>query len=88
MIINFTFFVSTIQWEDQQCLTAYLRAHKKEPFLGISIGLGVATGLLVWILGSKFGLIGAGASFLIVAIGILPFGLKIWHRCLKEWHKE
>ena len=82
------FALGIVAVQGSQCLAAYLRAHKKEPFLGISIGSGVATGLLVWILGSKFGPIGAGASFLIVAIGILPFGLKIWHRCRKEWHKE
>jgi O-antigen/teichoic acid export membrane protein len=71
-----------------QCLSSYLRAHKKEPFLYISIGSGLTTGLLVWVLGSKFGPIGAGASFLLVSIFTIPFGLRIWHRCRYEWHRE
>jgi O-antigen/teichoic acid export membrane protein len=82
------FLLAAIAIQGSQCIACYLRAHKKEPFLPISIGSGVATGLLVWVLGSKFGPIGAGVSFLFVSIGILPFGLRIWHRCRREWHSE
>ena len=66
----------------------YLRAHKKEPFLFISIGGGLMTGLLVWVLGRKFGPIGAGASFLFISMVLLPFAFRIWLRCRREWHKE
>ena len=82
------FLLGFIVIQVSQCLASYLRAHKKEPFLHISVVSGVATGLLVWILGSKFGPIGAGASFLFVSMVLLPFGLRIWLRCRREWHKE
>jgi O-antigen/teichoic acid export membrane protein len=82
------FLLGFIALQVLQCLSSYLRAHKKEPFLPISIGSGLTTGLLVWVLGSKFGPIGAGASFLLVLIFTIPFGLRLWHRCRYEWHRE
>ena len=80
------FALGSIAIQVSQCLSSYLRAHKKEPFLSISIGGGLSTGILVWVLGSEYGPIGAGLSFLIVSIGTLPFGFRIWHRCRREWH--
>jgi len=82
------FLLGFIALQVSQCLSSYLRAHKKEPFLFISIGGGLMTGLLVWVLGRKFGPIGAGASFLFVSMVLLPFAFRIWLRCRREWHKE
>ena len=70
------------------CLSSYIRAHKKEPFLYVNIGSGIFTGLLLWILVSKFGSNGAGATYLLVALVSLPFTLNIFLRCRNEWHKE
>ena len=82
------FLLGSIAVQASACLSSYLRAHKKEPFLYISIGTGLSTGFLVWILGSKYGPIGAGVSYFMVIMGSLPFGFLIWHRCRREWHKE
>ena len=46
------------------------------------------TAALTKVLGSKFGPIGAGASFLFVSMVLLPFGFRIWLRCRREWLKE
>ena len=82
------FLLTMVALQVSQCLGAYLRAHKEEPLLFVSVGTGLMTGLLVFIFGSKFGPLGAGASFLFVSLASLPFTFRIWLRCRREWHKE
>ena len=82
------FLLGSIAVQVSQCLSSYLRAHKREPFMYLSIGTGLTTGFLVWILGSKYGPIGAGVSYFLTLLVSLPFGFFIWRRCCYEWHKE
>lgn len=71
------------------CQTAYLRAHKQEPLLPLSVVTSLLMGIMVWGLGSQFGPIGAAASYLTVTVGIsLPWQTAIFIRFRSKWHKD
>lgn len=83
------FLLATIFMQISQCQSAYLRAHKQEPILVMSVASSLATGLLVWVLGSRFGPIGAAIAYLgVIALIVVPWGTIIWLRCRTEWHKS
>ncbi len=70
-----------------QCHAAYLRAHKREPIMVMSVTTSLLAGLMVWALGSRFGPIGAVGGYLGVVAGVtVPWGTVIWSRCKAEWH--
>ncbi len=82
------FFVATIFMAVGYCETVYLRAHKQEPIMVLSVVTSLLMGLLVWGLGSQFGPIGAASAYLIVLGGIsLPWETVIFFCCRAEWHK-
>ncbi|MCH9655758.1 MAG: hypothetical protein K0U89_18065 [Planctomycetes bacterium] len=49
-----------------QCVMAYIRPFKQEPFLVLNTIYQLLTGLLVWYFGKTYGPVGAGWGFLIV----------------------
>lgn len=71
------------------CQSAYLRAHKRDPIVIMSVTSSLAIGVLVWFLGKNFGPTGATAGYLFVAACyIIPYETFIWFRCRKQWHKS
>lgn len=65
----------------------YLRAHKREPFLGLSLIQAALTASSTWFLGKQFGPTGIAVGYLaIILFLVLPFGTAIWRQCRKEWH--
>lgn len=65
----------------------YLRCHKQEPFLILSVVMGIATSLSTFILGNYFGALGMTAGYCFLTF----FGGFIWGRSIfitkrKEWH--
>lgn len=82
------FLLGAIFMQISQCQTAYLRAHKQEPIMVMSVTCALLIGLLVWLLGSRFGPVGAAISYLGVVAGlIVPWETYIWFRCRAEWHR-
>jgi O-antigen/teichoic acid export membrane protein len=67
-------------------MATYLRAHKKEPLLLISVLSGLATGVLTLVLGRLYSAQGVAAAFLVVSCIVTPFVALIWQRCRVEWH--
>ncbi len=68
-------------------LGAYLRAHKQEPFLPLSLALGVIQGSATWFLGMKYSTLGVCAGFFAIHLFIsLPVSWLIWRDCRKRWH--
>lgn len=66
---------------------AYLRAHKQEPFLPLSLTLGVVQGLATWLLGMKYSSMGVSAGFFVIHLAVaLPVSYAIWRSCRKRWH--
>lgn len=81
------FLLSCILMQISQCQTAYLRAHKQEPIVVMSVTSSLLIGLLVWLLGSRFGAIGAAWGYLgVMGVGVI-WETKIWVRCRAEWHR-
>ena len=83
------FLLGQIAMHSTGPLAAYLRAHKREPFLGVSIASGVLIGLLTWLLGSRFAATGAAVAYMIVSAFVtLPYGIVVWCRCRAAWHSD
>lgn len=81
------FLLGAVLGQVSQCQSAYLRAHKKEPFLVLSIVYSLANGLLVWGLGRQWGALGASIGYLsAMSLICIPMGTVIWYRCRKKWH--
>jgi hypothetical protein len=81
------FFLSSILMQISHCQASYLRAHKKEPFIIVSIGQGIFTSSSIWILGKHFGALGMSIGYLVVIIlFVIPVGTIIWNRCRIIWH--
>jgi hypothetical protein len=68
----------------------YLRAHKREPYMLLSLVLGLLTGLVTWILASQqVGAAGVAAGYMSVSLLVgLPAGLLIFRYCRIRWHQE
>ena len=81
------FVVGIVLHQLPQCQIFYLRAHKQEPMLVLSVIGNACIGLLVWLLGWKWGATGAACGYtVVVAVVILPFQHLIWKECRGRWH--
>lgn len=67
----------------------YLRCHKKEPFMILSITIGVLCCLSTLFLGKMFGVFGMTIGYALITIGIsLPWAYLIYDKKKREWHCE
>ena len=83
------FFLAVILYQVPRCLDFYLRAHKREPLWLVNAASCALIGLLVWLLGARFGPTGAATGYAAaVAFFVLPSKTYIWMRCRREWHRE
>jgi O-antigen/teichoic acid export membrane protein len=67
-------------------MATYLRAHKKEPLLALSVTSGFLTGVAVVVLGKYYSAEGVAVGYLAVSATVTPFVALIWHRRRAEWH--
>ena len=67
--------------------SVYLRAHKREPFMWVSLANGLATGLLVLALGRFYGVWGVCFAYLLVQIAIIAWATVVWKHCRRVWHQ-
>ena len=66
----------------------YLRAHKQEPFLGLSIAGACLIGLLSFLLGRPFGATGMMAGYLAVTTTVgLGLGTRVFLKKRSQWHE-
>jgi len=81
------FLLATVLMQISYPQSAYLRAHKKEPFLTVSVFQGILTALSTLLLGSHFGATGMAVGYLgVIAFFVIPYGTVIWLRRRAEWH--
>lgn len=66
----------------------YLRCHKQEPYLALSVCSGLANGLSVILLGHYFGLDGIVVGYCFLAVLFFPWGYIIYKNKKREWHGE
>ncbi|MEW6419822.1 MAG: hypothetical protein AB1480_17195 [Nitrospirota bacterium] len=66
--------------------SSYLRAHKKEPLMFLSVLAGILTGLSTLILGKYYSATGMAIGYLSINMLLIPFVFLIWYRCRAVWH--
>jgi hypothetical protein len=82
------FLAANLLLHVSQCLSAYLRAHKREVLMPMGVTASLLCGALVFVLGKKYGVTGVGAGFLFVVAGvIIPWQTLIFIRCRAAWHQ-
>jgi O-antigen/teichoic acid export membrane protein len=65
----------------------YLRAHKKEPLMMVSVIASIIQGALTWFLGMRYSTLGVTSGYFLVSLLFLfPSVFLIWKRCRAEWH--
>jgi hypothetical protein len=70
-----------------QALAAYLRAHKRDPFVWLFIAFGLAMAAAVFTVGRAYGATGMAASLLVLNATIcLGGGTFVFVRCRRAWH--
>ncbi len=67
-------------------MSTYLRAHKKEPLLFVSVLLACLVGLSTWLLGKDYAALGMALGYLTIYVMIFPVTVLIWQRCRNVWH--
>ena len=67
--------------------SCYMRAHKQEPLLTLSVAAGFFTGISTIVLGKYFSANGMALGYFVVNMFIIPLVILTWSRCRKEWHK-
>lgn len=69
-------------YQAPNCQAMYIRAHKRDTLLGVSVVSATLIGLLVWQLGARFGALGAISGYLAVAaLIVLPVQTRLWQQC-------
>lgn len=66
----------------------YLRCHKEEPFLIISLAGGILCSISTILLGKYFGVIGITTGYCLIMISLFPWVYYIFKTKKLEWHKE
>ena len=65
----------------------YLRAHKKEPFMILSVVGGLANGLLVAVLGCLFSAWGVSLAYSLLQTTGIIWTTYVWRECRRKWHQ-
>jgi hypothetical protein len=82
------FLLATVLLQISYTQSTYLRAHKQEPMLGLSVLTGLLIGLSTVVLGKYYGAMGMAVGYLaVVTLVALPLGTVIWYHCRAEWHR-
>ena len=67
----------------------YLRAHKKDPFMALSLVIAAIQGIATWYLGMRYSSLGVSSGFLLVSLVVgLPAAYLIWSHCRTTWHAD
>lgn len=79
------FTIAIIVLHVPHCQAFYIRAHKREILLFAGVFSSIAIGVLVWVLGSEYGPMGAAVAYLsVVALFVLPYQTFVWRRLRQE----
>jgi hypothetical protein len=68
------------------CEAQYLRTHKREPFLWLSVAIGALTAVSTFLLAKPFSALGVSTGYFACCTVLLIAGTKIFLDKRKEWH--
>jgi len=81
--------IATVLMQISYPQSTYLRAHKEEPLMGLSVSMAVIMAILSLIFGRLYGAMGLSASYLFAVVFVtIPFETIIWYRRRREWYPE
>jgi O-antigen/teichoic acid export membrane protein len=66
--------------------SSYMRAHKQEPIVHISVLAAVLAGLSTFILGKYYSVMGMAVGYLAVNALVIPLVILVWFRSRNAWH--
>lgn len=66
--------------------STYLRAHKKEPLMLLSIVYAILVGSSNLILGRNYSATGMAVGYLLINASLVPAVVMIWQSCRNKWH--
>jgi hypothetical protein len=78
--------LGTLLTQLSTAMSTYLRAHKQEPLMALSVVTSLGIAAAVWLLGTRLGAIGAAAGSTAVWVANVVWNWRIWTRCRREWH--
>ena len=68
-------------------LAVYLRAHKKEPLMFVTVSIALVQVLIICLGGKFYGSLGVTMGYFCVSMFLmLPSVLYVWKKCRSEWH--
>ena len=82
----FLFLVAQIMLALSCPVAAYLRAHKKEPLMYLSVAAAVMTAVSTLVLGKKYSSTGVAFGYLLTNAIIIPMVFIVWEKCKMTWH--
>ena len=80
------FFSTLVLQQVRFAMGSYLRAHKAEPFVLLSVVEGLGAVPLLTLLGRDFGALGMILGFLAITTITLVPAFRIFERCRRSWH--
>ncbi|MDP6444643.1 MAG: hypothetical protein QF805_12690 [Pirellulaceae bacterium] len=76
------YLLAILAYQIPQCMSFYIRAHKRDTLLGASVATSIGVGLTAWWFGSQYGPLQAGLGYLTVILCVtLPWHVFLWRRC-------
>lgn len=78
------YYISVVSY----ALSTYLRAHKQEPYMIVSVLLGGSSALLTYIFTRYMGLNFIFIGLLVSNVLVLPMAIFIWKQFRVKWHTE
>ncbi len=83
------FLLASIPLQATTPLAVYLRAHKKEPLMVISVVYSIVAGFTAWFFGLRYGSLGIAWSYSILTGPIAPIAVvAVWYKCRSDWHRS
>jgi len=68
-------------------MATYLRCHKKEPFLALSIAMGILTSITLYLVSKPYGVTGITFSYFIILLMATIWGYRIFNLKKNKWHE-
>jgi hypothetical protein len=80
-------FAATILMQTSLAQSTYLRAHKAEPFLALTIVTSACLAVITPLFAATWGTTGVAAGYLgVTAVFVLPWSTRLFLRLRRKWH--
>ena len=80
------FLLATVFYAASLPMSSYLRAHRQEPLMFLSVVSGILVALSNLVLGRYYSATGMAVGYLSVTVIVIPLIAVVWYRCRAAWH--